>query len=86
MFLCASPVWLAINCEIVDAFVNFSAAEICRGVVGPVDCCNRGPLVFNLQRWQPTSVVAQLVASQAGNSEITGSSPANGKVFKHFKK
>ena len=73
-----TALWLAIDGETVDACVDFSAAEICRGVVKPVDCCNKG----NLQRRQPSGVVAQLVASQAGNSKVPGSSPATRKVLK----
>ena len=36
-------VWVAIAGDTVDACVDFSAAEICRGVDRPADCCNRGP-------------------------------------------
>ena len=39
--------WLATDVETVDACVDFSAAEICRGVVGPADCCNRVPWSVN---------------------------------------
>ena len=34
---------LAVNGGTVNSNVDFSAADFCRGVDRPVDCCNRGP-------------------------------------------